>query len=189
METIVLTIVISSVIGGLSALILFMVSRQFHVEEDPRIAEVQHALPGANCSACGYIGCRNFAEECVKTEQFEKLYCTVGGNTTMAEVAKILGKVAIQKTASIAVVRCNGTFQNRPKRSEYDGPEYCGVAHLLSRGETGCQYGCLWLGDCVKACKYDAIALDPVTGLPVVNEDKCISCGAFRHQGDCSRGD
>jgi heterodisulfide reductase subunit A-like polyferredoxin len=45
-------------------------------------------------------------------------------------------------------------------------------------GDTGCGYGCLGCGDCVAACKFDAICIDEKTGLPVVDEDKCTSCGA-----------
>jgi len=30
-------------------------SRRFAVEVDPRIAEVEEVLPGANCAACGCV--------------------------------------------------------------------------------------------------------------------------------------
>ncbi len=50
-------------------------------------------------------------------------------------------------------------------------------AHALYAGEGGCQYGCLGLGDCVDACDFDAIHMNPETGLPVVN-NKCTACGA-----------
>ena len=33
-------------------------------------------------------------------------------------------------------------------------------------------------GDCVAACNFGAIRIDSETGLPVVDEDKCTSCGA-----------
>ena len=48
----------------------------------------------------------------------------------------------------------------------------------------GCTYGCLGLGDCVRACKYDAIAI--IDGLAVVDYDKCVGCGAC--QKACPRG-
>ena len=48
----------------------------------------------------------------------------------------------------------------------------------VGSGETACGYGCLGCGDCVAACNFGAIAIDPILGLPVVNEDLCTSCGA-----------
>ena len=45
-------------------------------------------------------------------------------------------------------------------------------------GETNCTFGCLGYGDCESACTFDAIHVNPTTGLPEVDEDKCTSCGA-----------
>jgi ferredoxin len=50
--------------------------------------------------------------------------------------------------------------------------------HSTCAGETGCGYGCLGCGDCVAACQFDAIHINPSTGLPEVDEEKCTSCGA-----------
>ena len=59
-------IIILSIIGLISATLLYIISRKFHVEEDSRIDEIESILPGANCGGCGYAGCRNFAEQCTK---------------------------------------------------------------------------------------------------------------------------
>lgn len=59
-------ILILSVLGLVLAVILFLVAKKFKVEEDPRIDEVEKAMPGANCGGCGFAGCRAFAESCVK---------------------------------------------------------------------------------------------------------------------------
>jgi Na+-translocating ferredoxin:NAD+ oxidoreductase RNF subunit RnfB len=34
------------------------------------------------------------------------------------------------------------------------------------------------MGECVDACDFDAMHMDPDTGLPVINEDKCTACNA-----------
>ena len=165
-------------IGAGSAAILYMVGQRFKVEEDPRIQEVQDALPAANCGGCGFPGCASFASACVKAESMENLLCPVGGQNTMDKVAAILGRKAPVAAKKIAVVRCNGTCESRPRLNLYDGASSCTIASALYGGDTGCSFGCLGLGDCVDSCTFDAIHINPLTMLPEVVEDKCTACGA-----------
>lgn len=176
--TIVYTMIALSAIGILAAVILYFVAQKFKVYEDPRIDEVESALPGANCGGCGFAGCRAFAEACVKENELSALFCPVGGNDCMTDVAGILGLEAVTKDPRVAVVRCNGTCEHRPKTNQFDGASSCAVASSLYSGDTGCQYGCLGHGDCVAACDFDAIHMNPETGLPEVIDDKCVACGA-----------
>jgi Na+-translocating ferredoxin:NAD+ oxidoreductase RNF subunit RnfB len=173
-----LAVVSLGAIGAIGATVLYFVSQAFYVEEDPRIEKVQEALPAANCGGCGYPGCSGFADACVKAENLDGLFCPVGGVDTMKKVAEILGKEALAKDPTIAVVRCNGTCENRPRTNFYDGASNCSIASSLYGGDTGCSYGCLGHGDCVKACTFDAIRINPATLLPEVDEEKCTSCGA-----------
>lgn len=170
-----------SILGTVLALVLYFVAQKFKVIEDPRIDLVEEALPAANCGGCGFAGCRNFAEALVSKADGEKtiegLNCPVGGSDTMKQVASILGLEATEVEPMIAVVRCNGSFANAPLKVQYDGPATCAFAHNLYAGTSGCPFGCLGLGDCVVSCTFDAIHMDAVTGLPVVNE-KCVACGA-----------
>lgn len=175
---IVWTIVILTVLGLLLALILFFVAKKFKVDEDPRIDEVEAVMPGANCGGCGYAGCRAFADSAVKASNLDHHFCPVGGNAVMARVAAILGYEVKEKAPMVAVVRCNGSCQNRPKTNVYDGARSCKVMAALYSGDTACSYGCLGCGDCVNACKFGALSMDPQTGLPVVDESKCTACGA-----------
>lgn len=78
------------VVALVAAVLLYVVSLFFKVEEDPRIDLVTAALPGANCGGCGFAGCRNFAEACVKANGIEGLSCPVGGEPTMEQVKLIL---------------------------------------------------------------------------------------------------
>jgi Na+-translocating ferredoxin:NAD+ oxidoreductase RNF subunit RnfB len=154
------------------------VSQKFKVDEDPRIAEVQEALPGANCGGCGYPGCAGFADACVKASTLDGLLCPVGGNPAMSRVAAILGLDAMADAPRIAVVRCNGTCDVRPRVNTYNGAPNCGIASSLCGGETGCSFGCLGYGDCVRACTFGAIRINPDTQIAEVDEEKCTSCGA-----------
>lgn len=168
-------------IGSVSAVILYFVAQKFKVIEDPRIDQVQEVLPSANCGGCGFAGCRAFAETLVmqgsEKGNLDGLKCPVGGNDVMAQVAGILGLTVEQQDPEIAVVRCNGSFANSPKKVIFEGATSCVFAHNLFAGEGGCPYGCLGLSDCVKVCNFDAIHIDAAKGLPVVNE-KCVACGA-----------
>ena len=175
---IIIAIISLGIIGAAGALLLYVVSKKFEVYEDPRIAQVQEALPGANCGGCGYPGCSGFAGACVKADSLDGLLCPVGGAPVMSKVAAILGKEAKAAEPMVAVVRCNGTCQARPKTNTYDGTKSCAIATSLYGGETGCSFGCLGYGDCVKACNFDAIHINPETGIATVDEEKCTSCGA-----------
>lgn len=165
-------------IGAIGAIILYAASKKFEVYEDPRIAQVQEVLPAANCGGCGYPGCSGFAVACVKADSLDGLLCPVGGADVMTQVAGILGKEASNAAPMVAVVRCNGTCKNRPQTNQYDGVKSCAIATSLYGGETGCTFGCLGYGDCVNACTFDAIHINPVSMLPEVVENKCTSCGA-----------
>lgn len=177
-NTVILTVVILTVLGLLLALILFWVAKKFKVEEDPRIDEVEKVMPGANCGGCGFAGCRAFADAAVKAGNLDHQFCPVGGNETMKKVASILGIEVAEKAPQVAVVRCNGTCENRPRVNVYDGVQSCKVKSALYSGDTLCSFGCVGCGDCVAACAFGAISMNPLTGLPVVDETKCTACGA-----------
>ena len=175
---ILIAVISLGVIGAIGAIILYLASKKFEVYEDPRIAQVQEILPAANCGGCGYPGCSGFATACVNSDSLDGLFCPVGGSEVMGKVAGILGKEASSADATVAVVRCNGTCEARPKINQYDGVKSCAVASSLYGGETGCSFGCHGYGDCVTVCNFDAIFINPVTGIAEVIEDKCTSCGA-----------
>ncbi len=178
MNVILIAVVSLGVIALVLAAILYVASKKFAVYEDPRIGQVAAVLPQANCGGCGYPGCSGFADACVKAGSLEGKLCPVGGQPVMTKVAEILGLSASDSEPMVAVVRCNGTCENRPRINRYDGAPSCAIASSLYGGETGCSYGCLGCGDCVAACKFDAIRMNPETGLPEVDEAKCTACGA-----------
>lgn len=176
--TIIFTVASLSLLGLLLAVVLYFVAQKFKVEEDPRIDIVESLLPGANCGGCGQAGCRAFAEACVKANDLDNLFCPVGGNPTMKNVADALGFTVAEKAPMVAVVRCSGTCSNRPKTNIYDGATSCAAMSALYSGDTGCRYGCLGCGDCTAVCNFGAIFINKDTGLPQVDENKCTACGA-----------
>jgi len=177
-QTILFTIGSITILGFLAAAILYFIASKFKVYEDPKIDDVEDALPSTNCGGCGHPGCRAFAEACVKADDLSDLHCPVGGNETMQSVADILGMEVEERDPYLAVVRCSGSFEYREKINVYDGTPNCTVTHSLYAGDTGCQYGCLGFGECVDACDFEAMYMDEKTGLPVVIQDKCTACNA-----------
>ena len=181
MNFILTSVIALGAIALISSVVLYFISKKFAVKEDPRIGKVSELLPGANCGGCGFAGCSGMA--CALVAGADKgsikgLRCPVGGDDVMLKIADTLGMAAASSEPLVAVVRCNGTCDNRPRIAEYDGLHTCAAINSTSAGETGCGYGCLGCGDCVSACQFDAIHMNPDTGLPEVDEDKCTSCGA-----------
>ena len=189
MDLILLAVIVLGVLGLVSALVLFYASHRFAVHEDPRIGQVAAVLPQANCGGCGYPGCSGFAAACVKAADQGSLdgkLCPVGGQAVMEQVADIVGLSVVASAPKVAVVRCNGSCENRPRIAEFDGMPTCRVQQMLGMGETACPYGCLGCGDCVAACQFGAISINPSTGLPEGDEEKCTACGACAKA--CPRG-
>ncbi|MFP4060969.1 MAG: Fe-S cluster domain-containing protein [Bacteroidales bacterium] len=177
-DVVLYTIISLSGLGAAAAVILALVARKFRVEEDPRVSMIEDILPAANCGGCGYAGCRNFAEALVNAPDIGEFHCPVGGNEVMEKAASILGKEMVAQTPLVAVVRCNGHYDARPPVNTYEGPNSCAIENALYAGEGNCPYGCLGHGDCVVSCNFDAIHMNPETGLPEVVDDKCTACGA-----------
>ena len=180
-----IAVIVLGAIGLLSAVVLYVISHKFAVSEDPRLEKVAAVLPQANCGG----GCSGFAAACVKAADggsLEGKLCPVGGQPVMEKVASILGLAAEASAPKVAVVRCNGTCENRPRVAEFDGVQSCRVQNMTGMGETQCAYGCLGCGDCVVKCQFGALTMNPVTGLPEVDEDKCTACGACAKA--CPRG-
>ena len=181
MNFIIIAVLVLGTIALVSSLVLYFVSKKFAVTEDPRIGQVIDLLPGANCGGCGFAGCSGMADALVKgadNGSIDGLRCPVGGDTVMNQVSDLLGMAMANTEPRVAVVRCNGTCEFRPRIAEYDGLHTCAAMHSTCAGETGCGFGCLGCGDCVAVCQFDAIHINPSTGIPEVDEEKCTSCGA-----------
>ena len=166
------------VIGGLTVALttlLALAGRVFHVEEDPRIDQVESMLPLANCGACGLPGCRPFAEALVRGE-VNPAACTVSTEEGRERIAGFLG-VAVEEVAKrVARLACAGGSHVARRRALYDGLESCAAAATVAGGGKGCFWGCLGLADCEVSCDFNAIHMD-AHGLPRVDEEKCTACG------------
>jgi ferredoxin len=109
-------------------------------------------------------------------------------------MAAIMGVKAENVTRKVALVRCSGEkhydqdgnlLSGARVKAEYEGFHDCHAATKVGgNGPLSCKFGCLGFGNCVKACKYDAMEI--VNGVAKVNEDRCTGCMACAEA--CPRG-
>jgi len=163
-------------LGLVIAGVLAFASRIFHVDEDPKIAAVIDLLPGANCGGCGYAGCSGYATAVVKDPNIPANRCCVGGAETAAKVAAATGKVAGDALPHFSFRHCNKYLGKVELRYDYTGIRSCAAAALVDGGPDKCRFSCLGYGDCIKACKFNAMRMNK--GMACVSPTLCTGCGA-----------
>ena len=157
------------------AIVLTIASKIFFVPVDETVANIRAELPGANCGACGFAGCDDYAAAVGKDPSIGTAKCPVGGAEVAAKIASILGVEADSAEPQVAVVMCNGNKDAALTLMEYEGLATCVAAKQLFGGINICQHGCLGFGDCEAACPYGAIKV--CDDVAVVNRDLCVGCG------------
>lgn len=166
-----------SIMGGLALFfgtILAYSYRFLRVEEDPRIDVIEDALPGSNCGACGAPGCRAFAERLVAGDAAPG-NCTVSSQEYVDFIAGLLGVDAGRSEKRVARLHCAAGEGLVRDLADYRGVPSCRAAMVVNSGSRACAWGCMGLGDCERACTFDAIHMNE-DGLPVVDVDKCTAC-------------
>ncbi|CCO24731.1 FAD-dependent oxidoreductase [Maridesulfovibrio hydrothermalis] len=160
-------------LGFGAAAILAVASKILYVKEDPRIGQLEDALPGVNCGGCGYAGCSGAANAVVEGKSGANV-CVIGGIETAKAVGAVMGLEVLEMEPELAFRDCTGG-----KRAEelfnYEGAGDCRAQALLYEGSKTCPEGCLGLGTCVAVCPFDAIDMGP-EGLPVVDPLACRAC-------------
>lgn len=175
MTTVLVAVSTTGALTLLLASLLIGANRKLYVVEDPRIDVVEELLPAANCGACGFPGCRPFAEALVSGAASPGK-CTVSPEAGRQRIATFLGVDVGAEEKRVARLACAGASNVARDRATYVGVATCGAASQVAGGGKGCFWGCLGLGDCDVACDFDAIAMS-ANGLPVVDEALCTACG------------
>lgn len=161
-------------VGLIAAVLLALASHFLHVPEDPKIGQVRNCLPGANCGACGYTGCDDYAAA-VASGAAAPNRCIPGGEDTANQIGEIMGVEAGEIITLVAHVQCNGTCDAAKTKANYDGQLSCSAAAALYGGPGECLQGCLGCGDCAAACPSNAICIGD--GVARVDPRKCTGCG------------
>lgn len=175
MNGLIIAVTVVTGIGIIAAVVLVVASKFMYVHEDERIGLVSACLPGANCGACGYAGCADYAKAIVEAGAPTNL-CIPGGKKATEDVSDVMGVKADTAAPKKAVVACQGYTCNTGTKYDYQGITTCAAAAKMYAGPTDCAYGCIGFGDCVKVCAFGAIQV--VDGAARVIHDKCTGCGA-----------
>jgi Na+-translocating ferredoxin:NAD+ oxidoreductase RNF subunit RnfB len=166
------------VLGLGFAVALLIASIKLRVKTDPRVDAIYEVLPHINCGACGFSGCAKYAQALVEKPVLIGR-CSPGGPNTSQAIAKVLN-ISVSDSGPLKrpVVHCRARREDKTFYAIYQGIQTCISANALANVQA-CKFGCLGFGDCVRACKFDALHI--IDGLAVVDYSKCTGCAA------CSR--
>jgi Na+-translocating ferredoxin:NAD+ oxidoreductase subunit B len=172
-------IVAAAAIGALALLLvtlLILAERYLSIREDPRIGILERSLPGINCGACGFPGCRAFAEALLSGAAAPAA-CSVASAADKQCIAGFLGVPVGTSERRVARLACAGGNNVARLQAHYQGELSCAAAAQVAGGPKQCLWGCVGFADCERACDFDAITMDG-HALPVVDEAACTACGA-----------
>ena len=119
MMDILIPVLLVVAMGFVFAVILTIASKIFFVPVDETVTNLRAELPGANCGACGFAGCDDYAAALAEDPTIGTAKCPVGGAAVAAKLADILGVEAGSAEPQVAVVMCNGNAQAAKKLMEY----------------------------------------------------------------------
>ena len=97
-------VIIVSGLGIFFGLALSYASKKFEVKPDENIEKIRGLLPGANCGACGFTGCDQYAEAVAGGAEIT--LCPVGGQDLAETIAGFMGKEAAACEKYVARVMC-----------------------------------------------------------------------------------
>ncbi len=163
------------VLGSVFALVLLIASIKLKVEVDSRVEQVQGVLPGIDCGACGFAGCSSYARSVVADPGLLGK-CAPGGPNVAAKIAEALSlQVSGGGAPARPIVHCRSHTEDKMFHATYSGIESCTAADAQANVQA-CRFGCLGYGDCIAACKFDALHI--IDGLATIDYDKCTGCTA-----------
>lgn len=162
-------------LGSAFALVLLIASEKLKVEVDPKIEQIHAALPNIDCGACGFAGCSSYAKAVAeKPDLIGK--CAPGGDEVSQLIAAVLNlQVSGGGAPTRPIIHCRAHTDDRTILAEYHGIPTCTSANAYGSSQA-CKFGCLGFGDCIKACKFNALHI--IDGLSTVDYEKCTGCTA-----------
>lgn len=173
-DTYILPVLIFAGIGLLAGTLLTVASKIFEVKTDERIEKITEALPQANCGACGYAGCADYANAIITKGAAGNL-CRPGGTETAKIISEISGNDAGEVEEMQAVIHCCGDCNATSQKYNFTGVKSCASVKRFYSGEKSCAFGCLGYGDCAEVCEYNGITIR--NGIAHIKTELCVGCG------------
>ncbi len=172
----ILPVVAFASMGLLSGVLLTAASKIFEVKVDERIEKISEVLPQANCGACGFAGCGDYANAII-TKNAPANLCKPGGQNVMGKIVKITGASVTDQeiVPETAVIHCSGDCRATGIKYIFTGIKTCSSVKRFYSGNSTCSFGCLGFGDCVESCEFNAISI--IDQIAHIDPDKCFSCG------------
>ena len=134
--------------------------------------------PGANWEVSGRSGCHDFACTCATAASLDNLIvCPGAGEEAMKNCRYCRTRTKHCQTTGSSTQMLWYMREQTDDRQATTGrhrvPCYTPQAQVPHR----VAFGCLGCGDCVKACRFGAMYMDPVTGLPAIDRKNAPGCG------------
>lgn len=134
MSTYLIPVIIFAVLGLAAGILLTAAAKIFYVKTDERIEKIGDSLPQANCGACGYAGCSDYANAIVNGNAPTNL-CKPGGTEVSRKISSILGTEVLEVLPETAVVHCRGNCEAVKKRFEFTEAKAGTAAKRFYSGE------------------------------------------------------
>ena len=173
MNEVLVPVLILAGIALLAGILLTIASKVLFVKTDERVTKILDVLPMANCGACGFAGCEDYAKA-VSTANAELNLCKPGGVEASGKISEIMGKSVGETIREVAFVRCNGNCDATGNKYNFIGEMTCASVKRFYGGMGKCNHGCDGLGDCKAVCDYEALEI--VNGVAIINENNCVAC-------------
>ncbi len=135
---------------------------------------VLRCLPGVDCGMCGEKNCVEFARK-VQQAKREPDECKLIAPENAETIREYFKPTYVQSSKRVAMVKCKGGCLAEDKYI-YKGGRSCAVEERLHSGSKACKYACLGCGDCVAACRFNALKINK-RGVAEVIRSRCTGCG------------
>ena len=99
--TYILPVIIFMAIGAAAGGLMVLATKFLAVKEDETVAKIAEVLPNANCGACGFAGCADYAKA-VAAGTAPSNKCKPGGSDVAAKGAAIMGTGALETVKEVA---------------------------------------------------------------------------------------
>ena len=112
LNSILIALSVVATVGLCAGIMLALASHFFSVPENQTAKLVRECLPGANCGACGYAGCDDYAKAVAENNAPINL-CIPGGGDTSSAISEIVGGEAGNTEKRLLLLTVTATAMRR----------------------------------------------------------------------------